>query len=55
MSTTVQPVKTRQRFPYIKIENTEFVYYYDNEILYFKSGADSVPKSSDESKCGTIT
>jgi len=42
MSTTVQPVKTRQRLPYIKIGNTEFVYYYDNDILYFKSGTDKI-------------
>lgn len=42
MSTTVQPVKTRQRLPYIKIRNTEFVYCYDNDTLYFKSGTDKV-------------
>lgn len=42
MSTTVQPVKTRKRFPYIKIGNTDFVYYYDNDIIYFKSGTDKI-------------
>lgn len=42
MSTSVQPVKTKQRLPYIKIGNTEFVYCYDNDTLYFKSGTDKI-------------